>query len=56
MSTGSVGGSNDTLFIAGGATVTGTQAQLARLDTTTMATTNIAKVTANAKPIPFPNG
>jgi hypothetical protein len=45
FSTDMVGGSTDTLFIGGGTDTSGATAQLAKLDTTTMTTTNIAKVT-----------
>ncbi len=45
FSTDATGGSTDTLFIAGGTTTTGATAKLAKLDTTSMATTQIANVT-----------
>lgn len=45
FSTNATGGDADTLFISGGTDPSNTQSQLAKLDTTTMATTNIAKVT-----------
>ena len=45
FSTDAMGGAMDTLYIAGGQSVSGTQAQLATLNTSTMSTMNIAKVT-----------
>ena len=45
FSTDAVGGDTDTLFIAGGTSADAAQAQLASFNTSTMATTNIAKVT-----------
>jgi hypothetical protein len=45
FSTDTVGGDTDTLFIAGGTDAGASQAQLAKLDTSSMATTNVAKVT-----------
>lgn len=45
FSTDTVGGDTDTLFISGGTDAGADKSQLAKLDTTSMATTNIAKVT-----------